>query len=49
MTGLVSLIVAARAYAAKRIAQHRDGAEIAAGIVMIGGFGLLGTALPVLI
>jgi hypothetical protein len=49
MTGLVSLIVAARAYAAKRFAEHRDDVEIVTGIALIGGFGLLGTALPVLI
>jgi hypothetical protein len=49
MAGLVSLIGKARAYATERITENREAVETAMGILLIGGFGLLGTALPVFI
>jgi hypothetical protein len=49
MAGLVSLISAARAYAAERITENCEAAETAVGILLVGGFGLLGTVLPVLL
>jgi hypothetical protein len=49
VTGLAGLIDVARAYAAKCVTDNRESMETTAGILLIGGFGLLGAALSVLV
>jgi len=53
MAGVMSVIGvgfgAAVAYAADRVPLHREALETAAGLLLIGGLALLGTALPIIL
>lgn len=52
MSGFVSVIRAsfdaAAAYAAERLPMRKDAVETFAGFLLIGGFALIGSALPVI-